>query len=317
MALTPDGDVAAGRVHAPGYQRRDHEVVDYQQFELPGTGLSFRGPPPACLEPGRYFACIGAAQTFGCFCEQPYPNLLADALELPALNLGYGGAGPAFFLSQPDVLAAVNRARFAVVQVMSARSESNSRFESGGLEFVRRVRDGKQLGAAAAWRAELDGELLLPGVRARPVRWAARRFGRLRTRALVRETRRHWIEHYRLLAERIEVPTVLLWFSKRTPRYPASYKNLRALFAEFPQLVDDAMIDAIRGSFDRYAECVTSRGSPQPLYSRFTGQPVAVDPSNDRPDLGGTLLTHNDYYPSPEMQEDAAAALLPICRAWR
>ena len=37
--------------------------------------------------------------------------------------------------------------------------------------------------------------------------------------------------------------------------------------------------------------------------------PVTVDPALDRPDFGGSLWTHNHYYPSPEMQEDAAEAL--------
>jgi hypothetical protein len=30
--------------------------------------------------------------------------------------------------------------------------------------------------------------------------------------------------------------------------------------------------------------------------------------------LEGALLTENRYYPSPEMHEDAAAMLIPVCR---
>ena len=86
-------------IHLSGYQARDREVVDYRMTELPGTGLMFRGPLPEMLEAGSYFAAVGAAQTFGCLCEAPYPVLLAQAIGLPALNLGYGGAGPEFFLA--------------------------------------------------------------------------------------------------------------------------------------------------------------------------------------------------------------------------
>src|SRR5687767_3553783 len=108
------------------YQERDYEVVDYQLFQLPDTGR-LRGPAPSTLAPGEYFTCLGAAQTFGCFSEQPYPTLLAERVGLPVLNFGVAGAGPRRFLQDSDRarvrLGFVNAGRFAVVQVMSGRSE--------------------------------------------------------------------------------------------------------------------------------------------------------------------------------------------------
>ena len=313
MALTPpQGSSAQSDPHLSGYQRRDHEVIDYRMCALPPSGLEFRGPLPPSLAPGSYFVCVGAAQTFGCFCEEPFPSLLAKSLELPVLNLGYGGAGPAFFLSQPALLEVMNAARGVVVQVMSARSESNSRFDSGGLEYLRRREDGVRLGAAEAWQAELDGAGILPNLRVPWLRWCARRVGRFRTRGLVAETRRNWIESNLGLAAAIRVPRILFWFSKRAPGYATSFRTLGKLFAEFPQLVNEPILRAVQPHFDHYVECVSARGSPQPLRSRFTGAPCTVDPAHDRPDLGGTLWTHNDYYPSPEMHQDAARALLPV-----
>ena len=123
--------VPARAVHLSGYQARDHEVVDYRMTELPGTGLMFRGPLPP-LEPGGYFAAVGAGQTFGCLVDRPYPELVAEATGLPALNLGYGGAGPEFFLGQEALLPYLNRARFVVLQVMSARSQSNAHYDCDG-----------------------------------------------------------------------------------------------------------------------------------------------------------------------------------------
>lgn len=314
MALSTPGDPPRPGPQGSGYQRRDAEVIDYHMCVLPPTGLEFRGPLPARLEPGQFFACLGAAQTFGCFCEEPFPSLLAGRLGLPALNLGYGGAGPSFFLRQPALLEVVNKARFAVVQVMSGRSESNSRFETGGLEHLRRRSDGAWLGAQAAWSAELDGLEILPGARARALRWCLRRVGRLRTRRLVAETRRNWVESYQRLAAAIRVPTVLLWFSKRVPAYRASYRDIGTLFGDFPHLVDEAMLEAVQAGFTGHVECVTSRGSPQLLRSRNTGAPCTVDPVRDRPDLAGQPWTHNHYYPSPEMHADVAGALEPMLR---
>jgi len=140
------------------YQDRDNEVIDYNLYGLPGTGYRIRGPRPASLEPGEYFTCVGAAQTFGCFSEHPYPALLADRLQLSPLNFGFAGAGPRYFLTQPSLLAYINRGRFAIVQVMSARSEDNSRFDTGGLEYLTRRADGAKLGAEPAWRELLENE---------------------------------------------------------------------------------------------------------------------------------------------------------------
>ena len=76
------------------------------------------------------------------------------------------------------------------------------------------------------------------------------------------------------------------------------------------------MVDQVRAWGDHYIECITDRGSPQPLLSRHTGKAVTVDPASDRPDLKrGEPWTHNRYYPSPEMNEDVPAkSLLPLCR---
>ena len=277
------------------YQKRDHEIVDYEPFALPGAGR-LRGPRPASLEPGEYFTCVGAAQTFGCFCERPYPALLWDRLGLPALNFGFAGAGPRLFI--PDEgrprarLDYVNRGRFAVVQVMSARSEDNSRFESGGREQLVRRSDGERLGAGPAYAQLLEDD--------RPATVAQ----------IVAETRANWIESFISLLELIQVPTVLLWFSTRAPEYEEAYSDVHALFGDFPQLVNHAMVEAVRRSSDDYVECVTSRGSPQPLFSRFTGEPAAFVNSRGEPQ------SHNTYYPSPEMHEDAADALTEACRKY-
>lgn len=311
MALGPCESAVHGAPHRPGYARRDHEVIDYRMEELPGTGLHFRGPLPRDLGPGRFVACVGAAQTFGCFCEEPYPVLLSARLGLPVLNLGYGGAGPRFFC-RPELLAVLGQARAVVIQVMSARSEDNSLFDSGGLEYLRRRSDGAWLAAAEAWRAVLDGDAYIPGVRNRPLRWLARRAGRLRARGLVAETCRNWVASHIALAEALPAPKVLLWFATRSPRQPRSYRNLATLFGDFPQLVDGRMLDGIRGRHERAVECVTSRGLPQPLVSRFTGLPCRVDPALDRPDLGGEVWTHNRYYPSPQMHRDAADVIVPV-----
>ena len=277
------------------YQKRDHEIVDYHAFRIPGIGL-LRGPRPASLDAGAYFTCVGAAQTFGCFCERPYPAILGERLALPALNFGFAGAGPRLFIRNDarsrNLREHVNRGRFAVVQVMSGRSEDNSRFGSSGLEQLVRRSDGEQLGAGPAYAQLLERE---------PAGTVA---------DVVAETRANWIESFTSMLESIQVPTILFWFSTRLPDYEEDYSGVEALFGDFPQLVNREMVEAVRRFSDDYVECVTSRGLPQRLFSRFSGEPAGF--VNSR----GQRQEYNTYYPSPEMHADAAGALTETCRKY-
>lgn len=302
--------------HLSGYQARDHEVIDYELYQLDGTDLWFRGPRDEISVVEPTIACLGAAQTFGCFSEAPYPALLAERLGVPVLNLGYGGAGPQFYLRHPELLERIDAADLVVVQVMSGRSESNSLFDSGGLEFLQRRSDGMRISADDAFAEILYGRrianapLTLP---TRVLRKAAQRLRRRKTAAIVDETRSRWVDNYRLLLDAIAAPTVLTWFSVRTPAVRDDFSSVSRLLNSFPQLVNQAMIDAVAPHADAYVECTTTRGLPQQLRSRETGEPTTVDPALDRPDLGGRLWTHNEYYPSPEMHIDLTDRLVPVC----
>jgi hypothetical protein len=285
-----------------GYQARDHEVVDYRMTELPGTGIEFRGPLPESLEPGSYFAAIGAAQTFGCYCDRPYPSLLAEHIGLPALNLGWAGPGPEWFLRNEALLGYIRRARFVVLQVMSGRSVSNSHYDAGGLAYVTRRSDGKQMSTDEFFHDLLSGP---EAIRRLPLPPRLRRklgnlAARPTARAVVRELRTNWVQSSLELLRRIEVPAVLLWFSRRGTACEDRYATAWRLLGEFPHLITPEMLDALRPHVAAYVECVTTRGTPHELYSRFTGEPIADHP-------------FDHYYPSPEMHEDAAEALRETC----
>ena len=280
------------------YQDRDYEVIDYELFQLSGTGYRVRGPQPPSLKPNEYFTCLGAAQTFGCFAEKPFPALLSQRFGLSALNLGIAGAGPRFFLQREAgaLLRYANAGRFAIVQVMSGRSEDNSRFDTRGREYLIRRSDGERIGAEPAYRDLLANE------------------SESTLRAIVEETRENWVESYTALFEAFQVPAILFWFSTRVPEYEeVSSDNIYDLFGQFPQLVNQAMVDRVRHLSDAYVECVSDRGLPQQLISRFTGEPVFLP---DRADLGRDYEGVNVYYPSPQMHADAAEALESSCRAY-
>ena len=285
---------------AAEYQIPDWRVVDYQPFCLDEAVMDrstqrplwIRGPRPQRLEPGAYFVCLGAAQTFGRFCERPFPTILQDRLGIPVLNISHGGAGPAFFCSNNEhLLKYLNDARFVVVQVMSGRSDSNSLFESEGVGYFRQRSDGRFMGADQAFSELLQTQ------------------PRTFVTQVVEETRQSWLSSYRQLLANIRSRKILFWFATRTPSYQQGWKDLDALFGPFPQLVNAAMVADLRRDCDHYVECVTKRGLPQLLVDRFTGLPTTVTDS-----WTAKPWTKNWYYPSPEMHQDAARALEPVCK---
>jgi hypothetical protein len=286
---------------AEGYTNQDWEVVDYQIYCLDpevidyqtNTELLLRGPKPQKLEEGKYFVCIGAAQTFGRFCEEPYPTLLQKRLGIKTLNLGRGGAGPSFFSKNNDkLLEYINNARFAIIQIMSGRSESNSLFTSKGLGFYTRVSDGTPIGCDDAFK-----ELL-------------KQHDKDYIKTIIAETRHNWVNNYKELLKKIKIPKILFWFSVRRPHYREKYENVHNLFGEFPQLVNARMINQIRKHSDEYIECTSKKGMPHILINRFTGKPITIE------DPWGGVWDKNWYYPSPEMHISAANALEKVCKRY-
>jgi len=301
-----------------GYQDRDREIVDYQLYRLKNVNFDLRGPKPRSFEKDDFFVCVGAAQTFGCFCEKPYPTLLSERLGTQALNLGFGGAGPYFFLKQKDVINYINNAKFAIVQVMSGRSEDNAVFDSGGLSWGRRRADGTGVRDYVIYSELLKGyndkQRIWP-----PVRYVKEICALLRrdyAKKIIAETRQNWVNNYKRLLKEIKVPKIVFWFSKRNTAYKENYKDVWHLFGEFPQLVNADMVNEIKRYSNEYVECISERGTPQLLISRFTGKPAEINHATLDKDIVWRDWKYNDYYPSPEMHIDAANVLESVCRQY-
>lgn len=274
-----------------GYQRDDERIIDYDLWRVDGLDSDLRGPQPDLVR-GQYAVAIGAAQTFGRFVKHPYPELLSERIGFPVVNLGFSGAGPSFFLQRSHLLKGINDARFVIVQMMSGRSISNSRFEvqkNQGVVVDRGQPGSRPLFAETAYRSLLHEGTDDVAARLRAeIRW------------------RYIQENLNLLAA-IKPPKILLYFSVRPPAYKEHLKDLAGYWGGFPHFVNQGVIDALRPHASHYVECVTSAGLPQPLFDRNTGEPVEMWPEAQFP--GVHLRSHNHYYPSPEMHAAAAEAL--------
>jgi Domain of unknown function (DUF6473) len=295
----------------PNYQTRDWALVDYQEFHLGGCDVPFRGPgfDPLAAARGSYFSCIGAAQTYGCFFPRPFPTILAESIGLRALNLAVGGAGPGFYTQFESLIAAMNRGRFVILQCMSARSESNALYEANGyVEFVRERDTGQSVTSSDAWH-----------------RMVAEDIDSAETR--LAESRQSWIESSHRLLDKLEVPVIFFWYSRREPDYVIDRAAIReqlkkraagektsffvdGLVGDFPQLIDGKTMRAVADRCAATVSCLSGRGMGQPLIDRFSGLPFADTGLKLGPEYG-IDYSKNVYYPSAEMHEDAAAALTP------
>ncbi|MCA8949713.1 MAG: hypothetical protein KDE27_09435 [Planctomycetes bacterium] len=268
------------------YQNLDAPHFDYGLIELPGLQRPIRGPAVDLDAP--FVACIGAAQTFGRFCEQPFPAQLKQRLGIPVLNLAIGGSGPALY-RQPALLSVLQRARLVVAQVLSGRSASNSEFHT----------DGEIQGILTATGERGRFEPLLPGILAsRPREFVAR---------LLAETRADFSAQFRALIAEVGCPTVLFWFAARKPDYEAGFGSVAELLGGFPHFIDRTTVDAIAATAAGYVECVGNRGFPQRLWRAD----AAIEGTRRHED--GWLYNH--YYPTQAMHDDATAALEATCRS--
>lgn len=277
----------------PGpYQAVDEDVVDYQYFTLPDVPFRYRGPAPESLNPGSFFCTLGAAQTFGRFCTKPFPNIVSEAINIPVFNMGYSGAGPSLYLSSRPLINIVNSASFAIIQVMSGRSEGNSLMRCDtGRNIVTWLPTGEECFTEKAFRNLLAD------------------YNEDEVMKVVRESRDNWLKHMVKLLDSINVPKILLWISERDPKYnPVVNGKLYDLLGTFPHLVDDIMIEKISKHVDDVVFSISNRGVPHSLVSRFTGMPLQVRFPN------GEFRGEDRSYPSPEMHEDAAAMLIPVIR---
>jgi len=185
-----------------------------------------------------------------------------------------------------------------IVQVLSGRSQSNSLFRNirHGMRGIHLV-DGREVAADEfySWLIGQDAQL---------------------ARKVVAETRENYVLAMTQVLDAIKPPKILFWFSVRRPEYKEHLElPVRRLLGDFPQLVNQAMVEQLRSRADIYVECISSRGLPQPIFDR-SGNPTSFGGFSPLPSQV-IMKTENRYYPSPEMHEDAAALLIPACRELR
>jgi hypothetical protein len=286
--------IGGGGPKSGKYQDSDHAICDYQYAQLPGTTTLVRGPIPVDLS-ADFVVCLGGAHTLGRFVEYPYPALLQRQLGVPVLNLGHGGGKPEFYLQSPGIIEVINKAKCAVIQVMSARGSPN--------RFLKPTSHAHNIMSIAEGIAAAKNPAFVDAA----YRNLLRQLEPARLQEAIEETRSNWLAEMERLLGRITVPKVLFWFSVRTPAYVAKFNNLDAMLGDYPQLVTEEMIGKLKPETDGYIQCVSNVGMPYTLRDAQSHEPVEVFPWQRE-------SSTNNYYPSAEMHAIAADNLLPALR---
>lgn len=275
------------------YALRDHELVDYSAYRPPEfPGAILRGPSIDFSEDTNFFTAIGAAQTYGVYVQTPFPQLLTQQLGLKAWNLGVGAAGPSFFLNHPEYLPYINKSKFVILQIMSARSEDNSRMESN--EFPHSMKDlkhGDICPTHLLWQRVMEEE---------PEK----------LKDYMAESQDTYRANMLKLANAIKVPIIHFWFSpKALDAKLVLDTSVLNLMDVYPQFVFGETLSFLPEV--ELVTCHSDRDMRFPLLSRYTGKNISVDYAAPAPK--GTMESfwenENIYYPSPQMHWDAAMTL--------
>lgn len=208
-------------------------ALDYGPCRYGKSKLLFRGPRRK-LE-GNFVAALGGTETYGKFVPQPWPDLLEREIGMPVVNFGYLNAGPDVFINEPVLIEAAGRARATVVQLTSAQNLSN-RFYA-----VHPRRNDRFLHASGLMKTlfrEVDfaefhftGHMLTALKAVSPDKFDM----------IEQELKAAWVARMKLLLDRIEGKTLLLWLTDH--RAEGSVPDP---LGPLPHLVDEEMVMAIR-----------------------------------------------------------------------
>jgi hypothetical protein len=273
------------------YQLFDFHCYDYQLWDDPKLGL-VRGPDPRPLRPGGYITCIGAAATFGRFCDLSYPEILGGLVDRQILNFGVSAAGPQYFLENRAIIDMANQGDKVILEVLSARSSSNSKFKSiGGKNIFKHVETGKEYH---------ERDVYPPLYETGQIDEAA---------ALIDESRATWVAQMKELIALFEKPVYLLWHSKRDADYKENRANYGGHISKYPQMVNQDMLDQLTGSVEAVIYATKVGDLDTEFRSRYTGEPEICR-------VGQVERKSWGYYPSQDMVYDTACkvddAIAPV-----
>lgn len=275
-----------------GYQITDRHACDYQLYFIENGYLGLRGPR-GYFGNEDFLVFTGAAQTFGRFVHQPFPEQVGRLTQQPFLNLGISGAGPEFYLKRPELLKLIGDGTIHFLQAMSARSVSAGLFEcqgnNGVVRFLEGPRKNQTMMAAQAYQILQD------------------EYGKSAYNEQVLAVQTRWIERNLKLIEKTETETYLVWISDCKI---GENINQSSALGEFPHFVTKAMVDKIEAACLGVIDCSFENTRPQPVISDTSGQLIEVFDRKNFPLRPDHVRAFNVYYATPQHHDFITASIV-------
>jgi len=222
-------------------------ALDYYPCRYGKSKLLFRGPKRKLDQP--YIAMLGGTETYGKFCEKPFPAMLEERLDFSAVNLGCVNAGVDVFCGEQSVVDICSGAASVVVEITGAQNLSN-RFYA-----VHPRRNDRFLRASNLLKTiyrEVDFTDINFTRHLLKVLWEASPDKFAMVEAELKEA---WVGRMKRLISRFDGKVVLLWLADHAPAAPAAFTPVDP----DPLFVDRDMIDALRPFVSGIAEVVVDQ----------------------------------------------------------
>ena len=252
-------------VRALEYQQRETGYIDYNVYKNKQANVYLRGNYQE-IDIQQDFACfVGGAQTFGCFCES-FPYIVHKKSGMPCLNLGIGGAGPRNFIKD-ELLDIINKSKVCVLQIMSGRSSECNGYSNpdGNVDYLI---DGDWYFTGSIWGNVIDKNSKKHRI----------------------ECMERWVEDYKTLISKIEVPVILLYISTMQVNKKGDWV--------FPQFVRQEHLDNLIYIANEYVSYHKGSDSFSELKS-------------------GKGTVNDKYYPDQEMHNDVAELIIECLAKYR
>jgi hypothetical protein len=236
------------------FQRRVPELApDYQYFHFGLGRQQFRGPKPDFAD--AYIAYLGGSETFGKAVQDPYPQLLAERTNLPAVNFARQCGGVDLAFHDPLVLTACSNALATVLCVTGASNLSNRLYKvhpRRNDRFIAPTEILRKLYPQVDFtRIHFTRHLLTTLFEADPDQFDV----------VLSEIKIAWLARMRELTNRISSDIVLLWLATAPPR-DILQEITAEDFQSDPMLVDQEMMDSLTPEVSGVIECVVAPPNP-------------------------------------------------------
>ncbi|MCB2129666.1 MAG: hypothetical protein KDE03_11445 [Rhodobacteraceae bacterium] len=269
------------------YEYAGESALDYYPCRYGQSKLLFRGPRRKL--DGAYVAVIGGTETYGKFVAEPYPALLEKSVGLPVVNFGYMNAGTDVFIGENTIIDACSKARVTIVQLMGAHNMSN-RFYA-----VHPRRNDRFLRASALMKTVFREVDFTEFHFTRHMLSSIKQQSAEKYQLIEGELKSAWVARMRILLQKIEGKTLLLWISGG-----ASEGEDSDALGPDPLLVDEEMVASVRSfatDFVRVAPSAEARGrGTEGMMFAALEEPAAM------------------AVPNPVVHREIADAIAPVLR---